>query len=147
MFYHQPTNQYITEGQPFTINGVQYPANWLNLSTPEDKELLGLTEVVTVGTREDDKYFWVSETLEGSIRTIVNTPKDPEQIAAMVRAEKQAEIDRLEATSLLPRVTREFMLIAFEAQAAAAGVDPTTNFAYTKVKELDDSIKVLRSAL
>lgn len=147
MFYHQASNQHINEGQPFTIDGVQYPANWLNLSTPEDKQALGLVEVVTVGTREDDRYFYVSETLEGSVRTIVNTPKDPEQIAIMEKAEKQAEIDRLESTSLLPRVTREFMLIAFEAQAAAANVDPATNFAYTKVKELDDQIKALRAQL
>jgi hypothetical protein len=86
MFYKAP-DQYITEGQPFTVDGTQYPANWLNLSTPEDKLTLGLQEVVTVGTREDDKYFWVSETLEGSVRTIVNTPKD----AAMVMEIKVAE--------------------------------------------------------
>ena len=146
MFFKAP-DQYIQEGQPFTINGTTYPANWLNLSTPEDKQALGLVEVVTVGTREDDRYFYVSETLEGATRTIVNTPKSAEQIAEMEKAQKQAEIDRLEKETLIPRVTREFMLAAFEAQAAVAGVDPMTNFAYSKVKELDTTIATLRSQL
>lgn len=147
MFYHTPSGLYVDEGRAFTIDGTQYPANWLNLSTPEDKQALGLVEVVTVGERADDKYFYVSEELVGATRTIVNTPKSAEQIAEMEKAQKQSEIDRLESSALLPRVTREFMLAAFEAQAAVAGVDPMTNFAYSKVKELDTKIADLRSAL
>ena len=37
MFYCTQNQQYIQEGNAFEINGVQYPSNWLNLSTPEEK--------------------------------------------------------------------------------------------------------------
>ena len=32
----------LRQGRPFTHNGIQYPANWLKLSTSEDKALLVL---------------------------------------------------------------------------------------------------------
>lgn len=76
MFYRAESDQYIIEGTPFAIGDVQYPANWLNLSTPEQKTELGLQEVVTVGERKDDRYYWVSEKLEGAELIITSTPKD-----------------------------------------------------------------------
>ena len=145
MFYHQPTNQHINEGQPFTIDGVQYPQNWLNLSTPEDKAALGLVEVTTVGTREDDKYFWVSETLEGATRTIVNTPKDPAQIKQIKNGEVLTQIAALENQQLLPRIAREFMLGVSE-----VGYTPeqlALNMGYTKLKEFDLQINAFRMQL
>ena len=80
MFYRPESDQYINEGMPFTIDDVQYPANWLNLSTQEDKEALGLEEVITVGERKDDRYYWVSESLNGAVLTITSTPKDLETV-------------------------------------------------------------------
>jgi hypothetical protein len=59
----------------------------------------------------------------------------------------QSQISALEQSNLLPRVTREFMLLQFAAVAASQGIDPTTNIAYVKVKELDDQIAGLRSQL
>lgn len=59
----------------------------------------------------------------------------------------RAEIDQLERDSLLPRVTREFMLLSFATTAAGMGVDPLSNVAYVKVKELDDRIAALRGSL
>ena len=67
MFYHAETNQYLREGLEFTLDDIQYPANWLNLSTPEEKAALDLVEVITVGERKDDRYYWVSEQLVGEI--------------------------------------------------------------------------------
>ena len=80
MFYRSESDQYINEGMAFEIDGTQYPANWLNLSTQEDKEALGLEEVITVGERKDDRYYWVSESLNGAVRTITSTPKDLETV-------------------------------------------------------------------
>ena len=75
MYYKAP-NQYITEGNAFEINGTQYPANWLNLSTPEEKAALGLEEVIDANAPLDDRFYWVSSTLNGAVRTYTNTPKD-----------------------------------------------------------------------
>ena len=44
----------------FTHNDIQYPRNWLRLSTQEDKDALGITwEADPV--RHDDKYYWNGE--------------------------------------------------------------------------------------
>ena len=44
-------------------------------ASAEQKAAIGLVEVSTVGTREDDRFYWVSESLEGATLTITNTPK------------------------------------------------------------------------
>ena len=80
MFYRAESDQYIQEGVPFEIDETQYPANWLNLSTPEEKAELGLQEVITVGERKDDRYYWVSEKLEGAELIITSTPKELETV-------------------------------------------------------------------
>ena len=76
MFYSTTTNSYIQEGTPFEINGVQYPQNYLNLSTPEEKASLGLEEVVATNQPQNPTYYWVSETLDKATLTYTNTPKD-----------------------------------------------------------------------
>lgn len=76
MFYRQASDQYIQEGQPFEIDGTSYPANWLNCATPEQKADLGLVEVTNENQPEDDRFYWVSATLNGAVRAYTNTPKD-----------------------------------------------------------------------
>jgi hypothetical protein len=76
MFYRKETDEHIVEGKAFTINGVQYPSNWLNLSTAKDKALLGLEEVKQINEPANREYYWVQETLKGAELSYVNTPKD-----------------------------------------------------------------------
>lgn len=54
---------FILNGRPlspdsaFTHNGIQYPANWIRLSSPEQKAEIGITEEpdpITV----DQRYYW-----------------------------------------------------------------------------------------
>jgi 1,2-phenylacetyl-CoA epoxidase PaaB subunit len=52
--------QLIPSGQQFTIEDIQYSNNWVNLSTPEEKQAIGMVDVV-YGARPDDKYYWVTE--------------------------------------------------------------------------------------
>jgi hypothetical protein len=75
MFYSNTDGQYIQENTPFIINGIQYPANWLNHASPEEKAASGLEEVTVVGERGDDRFFWVAEQFNGATITFVNTPK------------------------------------------------------------------------
>lgn len=42
---------------PFTVNGVQYPANWLRLTSVEEKAAIGITEVADP-VRADDRFYW-----------------------------------------------------------------------------------------
>lgn len=42
---------------PFTHNGVQYPANWLRLTTFEEKQAIGITEEADP-IPHDQRYYW-----------------------------------------------------------------------------------------
>ena len=76
MFYCTQNQQYIQEGNAFEINGTQYPANWLNLSSPEEKAEIGLEEVIATNQPANQTYYWVSETLNEASLTYINTPKE-----------------------------------------------------------------------
>jgi hypothetical protein len=43
---------------PFTIDGTSYPANWLRLTSIEEKNAVGITEVADVTTTYDDRFYW-----------------------------------------------------------------------------------------
>ena len=90
MFYREESDQYITEGTSFSIDGTSYPSNWLNMTSPEEKAASGLVEVTASNMPEDDRFYWVSDTLIGAVRTYLNTPKDLDGLkanwAAQIRA-------------------------------------------------------------
>ena len=41
----------------FTHDGTQYPANWLRLATPEEREAIGITEVPDPAPY-DQRFYW-----------------------------------------------------------------------------------------
>jgi hypothetical protein len=49
--------QRLPEGVPFEHAGVQYPANFLNLSTEAEKSAIGITWEADP-TRADDRFYW-----------------------------------------------------------------------------------------
>lgn len=53
---------------PFEVDGTHYPANWLRLTTLEEKQAIGITEVPDPETW-DDRFYWG-----------VNNPKDLDQL-------------------------------------------------------------------
>lgn len=64
---------------PFTTeDGTQYPANWLRLSSPEEKAALGITEVADPAPF-DDRFFWGP-----------NNPKDFAQVRDMLHSQNAA---------------------------------------------------------
>lgn len=142
---------------------VQYPANWLSLASDDDKAALGLQEVVTVGTREDDRYFWVNEEVVGAVRTIVNKPKDAAMVAAMHTATAVATIANLEAQQVreMARFQRESTLesvekMAFEQMglkpdelyALGAGPNPpNAALNYKRLKDIDAQVKAARESI
>lgn len=137
LYYIQSTNSYIRKGQPFTINGISYPANWISLSTKEALNLIGLTEVITIGQREDDSTHWVTEELEGATLKIINTPKDISMLNQAEISRKIEEIQNLERNSLLPRVLRVHLLNTL----------PTDSIEYDIVSQLDTKITELRTRI
>ena len=50
--------KHLPEGVAFTdANGIQYPQNWLNLSTQEEKDAIGITWVADP-TPIDTRFYW-----------------------------------------------------------------------------------------
>ena len=70
---------FILDGKPlspdvaFTHDGVQYPANWLRLASPEEREAIGITEVPDPAPY-DQRFYWGYDT-EGAL-----IPKDHAQL-------------------------------------------------------------------
>jgi hypothetical protein len=70
---------FILDGKPlspdvaFTHEGIQYPANWLRLATPEEREAIGITEVPDPPTW-DQRFYW-GYTEDGEL-----IPKDHTQL-------------------------------------------------------------------
>lgn len=56
----------------FEVDGVQYPANWFQTASQEEKDALGITEVADQA-RPDDRFFYIQENSDG---TFTSTPKD-----------------------------------------------------------------------
>lgn len=44
--------------RPFTHNGINYPANWLRLSSADQKSALGITEQEDISVTYDDRFYW-----------------------------------------------------------------------------------------
>jgi len=59
---------------PFEHNGIQYPANWLRLTSIEEKQAIGITEVPDP-IRADDRFYWNGD---------INNPKDVNMVRAML---------------------------------------------------------------
>jgi hypothetical protein len=98
MWYSKSENIYIKEGYQFTLDGITYPPQWMYQATLEQKKAIGLEEVITVGERKSDKFYWVGEHLEGATLTYVNTPKDLD----VVKQSQIAELKQLAYALLLP---------------------------------------------
>jgi len=43
---------------PFTIDGTSYPANWLRLTSIEEKNAVGITEVADTQVTYNDQFYW-----------------------------------------------------------------------------------------
>ena len=118
MFYSTTDGQYINEGQAFTISDVQYPANWLNLSTPEEKLAIGLEEVIATNSPASDIYYWVSSTLDKASLTYTNTPKDLAQV-------KTTAVSQVNASAYSILLPSDWMVVmAFE---TSTPIDPAWN--------------------
>jgi len=53
---------------PFTVGDINYPANWLRLSTADEKTALGITEVADAATY-DNRFYWG----DGSAKKLTDT--------------------------------------------------------------------------
>lgn len=83
----------IQQGVPFTDkDGNQYPANWLNLSSLEEKEAIGITEV-SDPVLADDRFYWGGD---------INNPKaldDKDEEGSVTKGLKSQFIAQIKDTA------------------------------------------------
>ncbi len=84
---------------PFVLgdgdDAVQYPANWLELSTDDDRAAIGIIEVPDP-VRPDDRFYIVEENEDGSYTA---TPRDLDALKLEMVAQVKAEAGRLLSAS------------------------------------------------
>jgi hypothetical protein len=93
--------------------------------------------VIPTDTNNGDYCAYLAWLSEG------NTPEPAEVSDPKIAIRAQIQI--LEQSQLLPRVTREFMLLAMEAQAPAEVL--MQNPGYVAVKAFDNQVAALRALL
>ena len=64
----------------FTHNGISYPANWLRLTSLEEKQAIGIVEVADTSQSWDQRFYWG-----------VDNPKDLDDLKTLWK-QKQSEI-------------------------------------------------------
>ena len=112
---------FILDGQilnpdiPFEHDGIQYPANWLRLATPEDRQAIGITEVPDY-PRPDDRFYWVTQNPDGTYTAI---PKD----LAGLKTTWCAQVDATAYSILLPS---DWMVVRRAEDGAAIPTEWTT---------------------
>jgi len=65
---YKVNNKPLPIDRAFTLGDIQYPSNWLRLSSAEDRTALGITWE-TEATRADDRFYWSGD---------INNPKEME---------------------------------------------------------------------
>ena len=112
----------VPAGTPFTWDGIQYPANWCNLSSPEEKAAIGMVDVV-YGQYPNDQYYWVSQDAPVYTGTVVEinytaTPKD------LAQCQTQA-VDATNAAAYSILLPTDWMVV--KAIETGGTVDPAWN--------------------
>ena len=59
---------------PFTVGDINYPANWLRLTTKDEKEAIGITEVADA-PMYDSRFYWEDGTAR-AVDDVNETDKD-----------------------------------------------------------------------
>jgi hypothetical protein len=78
MKYKLANGQLVGEYQAFTYNNIQYPENWIALSTDEERQALGIQEYVEQ-PRPDDRFYFVTDNGDGTYSTTDKALEDGEQ--------------------------------------------------------------------
>jgi hypothetical protein len=99
-------NNPLPVGVAFTHNDIQYPQNWLQLSTAEEKAEIGITEVDDPA-RYDERFYWSA-----------GNPKDLDMIKANLVSQVKAT-----ASSLLSPT--DWKIVRFIETALPVGAEIT----------------------
>lgn len=78
MKYKLANGKLVGEYQAFTYNEIQYPENWITLSSTEERQALGIQEF-TEQPRPDDSFYFVTDNGDGTYSTTAKDLKDGDE--------------------------------------------------------------------
>lgn len=78
MKYKLANGQLVGEYQAFTYNEVQYPENWIALSTLQERQALGIQEFEEQ-QRPDDRFYFVTDNGDGTYSTVTKDLNDGDE--------------------------------------------------------------------
>lgn len=96
---------FILNGQPlspdvaFTHDGIQYPANWLRLASPEERAAIGITEVPDEPTY-DQRFYWGPNLPKDHAQLVEQWVKQIKATAGSLLAQSDWYITRASETGL-----------------------------------------------
>jgi hypothetical protein len=96
---------FILNGQPlspdvaFTHDGIQYPANWLRLASPEERAAIGITEVPDEPTY-DQRFYWGPNFPKDHAQLVEQWVKQTKATAGSLLAQSDWYITRASETGL-----------------------------------------------
>jgi len=100
----------LTPGNAFEHNGIQYPANWLNHASTEEKEAIGIEEV-TQQTRPNDEYYWVTDNNDGSFTSTAKPLNDVTENDVTSKGLKSNKIAQIKSTANALLKNTDWMVI------------------------------------
>tara|TARA_Y100000015_G_C2367116_1_gene78089 strand:+ start:283 stop:729 length:447 start_codon:yes stop_codon:yes gene_type:complete len=83
----------------FTHDGIQYPKNWLRLTTLEEKKAIGITEVADESVAYDQKFYWGPDNPKDHTELKTQWIKETKDNAAKLLAETDWYVVRKSETS------------------------------------------------
>jgi len=122
-------NRTIPLDTPFTHNGIQYPANWLRLTSLEEKTAIGITEEADKA-RADDRFYW-----DGNL----DNPKDIDEIKKILISQIKSQAASLLAPTdwKVIRSSETEVLLDNETKADRAAIRTKSNDLETLITECD----------
>jgi hypothetical protein len=150
-----PTD-YVDSSEGFTLNGIQYPRWYLDRAA-----LDGATRCTFEACPFDGTEYIITEHRNGAVIGWVGTPRDPDEVAALKKANADAlilaEIDRLER-SITDRMWREDAVgstalmnvstVDEDGNIVVDTTDPRTGKTATQyIAYVNDAIAALRAGL
>lgn len=111
---------------PFEHAGTSFPANWLRLASPSEREAIGIVEIPDY-PRPDDRFFFVSQNPDGTWTAI---PKD----LAGLKTTWAAQMRQTAYTLLLPS---DWMIVRKQETNVDVPADWTTYREAVRTKTAD----------
>lgn len=131
---------------PFTHNGIQYPANWLRLSTADEKAAIGITEVADP-VPHDDRFYWAPG-VPKALDDVLATKEDGSPL--MVQVYDAATQSMVDTDKQVVQVGLKSQMIAHVKQTAGsllAATDWKVTRAAEGVKAVDADTLADRAAI